>query len=300
MDQSTTKVLVAQAEYWHAGHLAELLIEVTCCLATLHDQGLPDSGIAAVQLQNCIFRKRAMGIVKNYLNEADKSRPDWATDDPVLAVVREDFAELFESCVGHCTKQLRRQLESALLECVNVLQNWILRVDSQIEPFTGRPTFEWVDLAATLTEFELPIDGVDGRLARLRRIIRLLDAVIATDKLPSYDVIGEIEWDESTCGVPIGVGVELDRYSVICRFIESHLKTGQTWMTVSECANLLLNDVDGLDLERAKARVSWAASHNKFRTNGKKGNNRRIDRDSFNTWRLEQRERGLDSDNQGH
>jgi hypothetical protein len=47
-------------------------------------------------------------------------------------------------------------------------------------------------------------------------------------------------------------------------------------------------------------RVSWAASHDKFRTNGKKGSGRRIDRDSFSTWRLEQRERGLNADNEGH
>lgn len=72
------------------------------------------------------------------------------------------------------------------------------------------------------------------------------------------------------------------------------------WMTVSECARLLLNDVDGLDLEKAKARVSWAAGKNKFRTNEKKGNARRIDRDSFSTWRLEQRERGLDADNEAY
>lgn len=73
-----------------------------------------------------------------------------------------------------------------------------------------------------------------------------------------------------------------------------------SWMTVSECAKLLLNDVDGLDLEKAKARVSWAAGENKFRTNGKKGPSRRIDRDSFSTWRIKQRERNLDADNEAY
>jgi len=71
------------------------------------------------------------------------------------------------------------------------------------------------------------------------------------------------------------------------------------WMTVSECAKLFLNDVDGLNLEKAKARISWAASQHKFRTNGKKGNARRIDRDSFSTWRLKQRERDLDAEDEG-
>jgi len=66
-------------------------------------------------------------------------------------------------------------------------------------------------------------------------------------------------------------------------------------LRVSECADLLLKDVSGIDRKRAMARVSWAAGKEKFRTNGAKGNARRIDRDSFNTWRLEQRERDLDA-----
>lgn len=68
------------------------------------------------------------------------------------------------------------------------------------------------------------------------------------------------------------------------------------WLTVSRCAELLLTDVSGLDLNKAKARVSWAAGKGKFRTNGATGNARRIDRHSFSTWRLEQRERDLDAD----
>lgn len=74
----------------------------------------------------------------------------------------------------------------------------------------------------------------------------------------------------------------------------------QHWLKVSECAELLLNDVDGLNVENARARVSFAASKNKFRTNGKKGNARRVDRDSFSTWRLKQRERDLDADNEAY
>jgi len=69
----------------------------------------------------------------------------------------------------------------------------------------------------------------------------------------------------------------------------------EAWLTVTECAQLLLDVVSGLDLEKAKARVSKAASDGKFRTNGKKGTDRRVDRDSFSTWRLEQRERDLDA-----
>lgn len=69
---------------------------------------------------------------------------------------------------------------------------------------------------------------------------------------------------------------------------------GSEWLTVKQCALLLLDDVSGLDLKKATARVSWAAGAGKLTTNGKKGPGRRIERHSFSTWRLEQRERDLD------
>ena len=62
------------------------------------------------------------------------------------------------------------------------------------------------------------------------------------------------------------------------------------WLTVTEATKLLLRDVSGADLSKARARVSRAADAGKFRTNGEKGRRRRIDRDSFSTWRLEQRD----------
>ncbi|MBL8963819.1 MAG: hypothetical protein JNK70_07085 [Phycisphaerae bacterium] len=65
------------------------------------------------------------------------------------------------------------------------------------------------------------------------------------------------------------------------------------WITVTAAAELLLADVSGIDLNKAKARVSKAAGDGRFRTNGKDGRDRRIDRDSFSTWRLEQREKDL-------
>lgn len=66
-----------------------------------------------------------------------------------------------------------------------------------------------------------------------------------------------------------------------------------TWLTVTEAARLLLDDVSGIDLGNAKARVSKTANESRFRTNGRRGPDRRIDRDSFSTWRIEQRERDL-------
>lgn len=67
----------------------------------------------------------------------------------------------------------------------------------------------------------------------------------------------------------------------------------EQWLTVTQCAELLLADVSGIDKKRAAARVSFAAGENKFHTNGKKGPARRIERTSFDAWRLQQRERDL-------
>lgn len=68
-----------------------------------------------------------------------------------------------------------------------------------------------------------------------------------------------------------------------------------SWITVTDAAKLLLQDVSGLEFKTAKVRVSRAADNGLFRTNGKTRSERRIDRDSFSTWRLEQREKDLDA-----
>lgn len=65
------------------------------------------------------------------------------------------------------------------------------------------------------------------------------------------------------------------------------------WITVTAAAKQLLDDVSGINLGKAKARVSKAAGEGRFRTNGKEGRDRRIDQDSFSTWRLEQRDKDL-------
>lgn len=76
-----------------------------------------------------------------------------------------------------------------------------------------------------------------------------------------------------------------------------NLKSGEPqvkWITVTEAATSLLEEVSGISLKKARARVSRAAGKHRFRTNGKRGLKRRIDLDSFNTWRLEQRDMQLD------
>ncbi|MDQ7013521.1 MAG: hypothetical protein Q9O74_06440 [Planctomycetota bacterium] len=65
------------------------------------------------------------------------------------------------------------------------------------------------------------------------------------------------------------------------------------WLRVTDAGELLLEDVSGITHAQAKARVTKAISSGKIRTNGKTGHARRIDPDSFSTWRLEQREKDL-------
>lgn len=65
------------------------------------------------------------------------------------------------------------------------------------------------------------------------------------------------------------------------------------WLTVTEAAKLLVDDLSFPTIKEARARVSRAAGLKKFRTNGKKRLERRIHRESFNGWRLDQRNKEL-------
>jgi hypothetical protein len=70
---------------------------------------------------------------------------------------------------------------------------------------------------------------------------------------------------------------------------------GEQWITVTEAAKLLAKD-PRISAAKTKGLVSINANRRKFRTNGKKGRDRRIDLDSFNTWRITQRDRDLDAE----
>lgn len=69
-----------------------------------------------------------------------------------------------------------------------------------------------------------------------------------------------------------------------------------SWLTVTQAGELLKQDLPWLTPKKANARVSKAAGEERFRTNGKKGAGRRIDRDSFSTWRLQQRDKDLEAE----
>lgn len=69
------------------------------------------------------------------------------------------------------------------------------------------------------------------------------------------------------------------------------------WLTVTDAAKLLMKDLPWLTLEKAKSRVSRAGGKDsKFTTNGVKGGKRRIEPKSFDSWRLKQRDKGLEKE----
>ena len=72
-----------------------------------------------------------------------------------------------------------------------------------------------------------------------------------------------------------------------------------TWLTVTAAADLLRRDLPALNARQASARVSKAATAAKFVTNRKNGTARRIERVSFDAWRLKQRDRDLDAEDAG-
>lgn len=66
----------------------------------------------------------------------------------------------------------------------------------------------------------------------------------------------------------------------------------QPWLTVTAAAKLHLDDVDGITLAVAQAKVSRACREGTIVSTGE-GTLRRIDPTSFAAWRLRERERNL-------
>ncbi|KAA0213815.1 MAG: hypothetical protein DYG94_11500 [Leptolyngbya sp. PLA3] len=141
-------------------------------------------------------------------------------------------------------------------------------------------------------------DDAATALADARRL-KASDAplVLALGKLPSTGV-----WPDCHPAVALlsdivslnGGGMAVDCTGVIGRHTKPHPSAIESkWITVTEAGEMLLSDVSGITLKQAMARVSRAGTAGKFTTNGKERQARRIDRASFSTWRLEQREKDL-------
>ncbi len=147
-----------------------------------------------------------------------------------------------------------------------------------------------------------------GLLREIERASRLRTStapvVLVLTRLPKPDLWQEVRptvlvleehvsWNESESRLDVGSLLDM------LRTLRPPVRE-EAWLTVKECALLLMKDLPYIDLNRAKARVSKAANKAKFTTNGRRGTARRIERVSFDAWRLEQRDRDLAKEDAEH
>lgn len=92
--------------------------------------------------------------------------------------------------------------------------------------------------------------------------------------------------------------IHVDAWTPLPGILPRSVVDDMTWLTVTSAAELLMRDFPHLNLAKAKARVSAAAGRNAFRTNGKSRGLRRVEATSFDSWRLQVRDRQLDSDDE--
>ena len=69
----------------------------------------------------------------------------------------------------------------------------------------------------------------------------------------------------------------------------------ENWLTVTEAAELLAHDLPGLNIRKARSRISTAAGRKEFKFTGDR-KDRRIEPTSFDAWRLRQRDRDLNEE----
>lgn len=76
--------------------------------------------------------------------------------------------------------------------------------------------------------------------------------------------------------------------------LEVEITPTEKWLTVTEAAKEHASDIDGMTFSHAKVAISRAATQGGFKSRGT-GRSRLIDPVSLRAWRLQQRERNLDS-----
>jgi len=124
-------------------------------------------------------------------------------------------------------------------------------------------------------------------------------AVLALDELPPPHIWTSgkpplIALSEIT-GIQDGV-LHIDLQPLIAQLTARCAWDADGWLSVTEAAELLMHDLPGLELKTARARISAAANRGAFKTNHLKREQRRIEALSFNSWRLVQRDRDLDAE----
>jgi len=121
----------------------------------------------------------------------------------------------------------------------------------------------------------------------------ILTKSIPIDHVPLCDEFGRVWWiDAITYSAWLDRGLtEICPHLMLKPVQQTEAKPG---LRLAEAARLLTSDVDDLSQRQAEDRIRYAIRTNKVLANGA-GRSLRIDPISFAAWRLEQRERNLDS-----
>lgn len=159
---------------------------------------------------------------------------------------------------------------------------------------------EWRDvfLARGLAWDDAPAAFADAR--RLK--VSAAPLVLALAQLPSKPI-----WIDCHPAIALltdsisldDKGLNIDLSGVLERQTRPHPDAVESkWLTVTAAAKRLLEEdvIDGLNLTRAKSRVSTAATRNHLVTNGKSGSDRRIESGSLARWILKLRAKNLAED----
>jgi hypothetical protein len=226
-----TKVFRAQAEYWHAAHLAEQLIELAGLLHARPTKNLRQSAAKSAKDQMGNQSREYRQLIRALVQDFSNARPDKGYSDPVIEDVNSSFETLLNECDGDTLEQVSRKVDWRLLECIGVIQSWIVDLATQIETVARQPAFAWIELAATLSDENVPLDGVDGRHPRLQRIVRMLDSVVA---IGSWE---ERVLDADSVGQCLGPDGRVNPYAVICKLQEQEQPLAEP-AGVSESADL--------------------------------------------------------------
>lgn len=162
------------SEYGQSAYLCELL------LVTQHwYKALPAK--VGNKVDNKPFSDDLLAYLLHTPKLLDQGRPAFQHDEtePLgLAAAEKAYAELLNSCRGRTLGELHRGIMAGIEECIRTLKTWIRSFCELVTQATGRPRFDWIELADSLGNVSLPVRGPDGRLERVQRICDMLDDVI--------------------------------------------------------------------------------------------------------------------------
>lgn len=205
------KVFRSPAEYGFEAHLAEVLIEASHELRELLEHGLPNEAVTAAAFWRFRLTEEHRPVIKSFLKAFNKRRPDCGRQDPLIFEITRVVESLFDSSLGKTALHLYRRIEGRLGESVARIKNWVRLLAVHVEKITEEKAFDWIERTDSLMDSAL---SLEERQARLRRVVNMLDEVIARGDIDLYQVIDESQAAE--CDNVVGYGVPSGPFTVSC------------------------------------------------------------------------------------